>query len=323
MPNRPRSFWILIIICLLAVYVAVLLRGLTESTRRSLLLRDETDTTDRMFISIEVTNANTSTKELTARLGFRVVGSVATDNVTPAVDLKLLINNIHGPQEFDFPKGKRMNRIDAMFPLQGDSNKYPLDHYATTVRLLMISPARNVQPQTSKVPGSMPEIAQPSDELTVGSSALQDHAPVALSVSVSASMPGIRFTGNVSRGATQEPTGINLGVTRANSVIVVSLIVMLTMAALSTSLLAMVLKATTAEKKVDLLPLSLSISLIFGMPALRNIQPGVPPVGVLADYIIFIWAELIVAASAVIIVWTWLFRSRPESESLPGRSLTK
>jgi hypothetical protein len=161
----------------LAVYVAILLRGLTESARRSLLLRDETDTTDRAFISIEVTNANTSTKELTARLAFRVVGGVAQDNVTPAVDLKLLINNIHGQQEFDFPKGKRMNRIDAIFPLNGDLNRYPFDDYETTLRILMTRPARNAQPQTSNAPGSVPEIIPPSDELEVSSSALQDNAP--------------------------------------------------------------------------------------------------------------------------------------------------
>jgi hypothetical protein len=58
------------------------------------LLRDETDTADRVFISIVVTNASPSTQELTAQLGFRVIGSVAKDNVTPAVDLKLLINNV-------------------------------------------------------------------------------------------------------------------------------------------------------------------------------------------------------------------------------------
>jgi hypothetical protein len=30
------------------------------------------------------------------------------------------------------------------------------------------------------------------------------------------------------------------------------------------------------------------------------------------DYVTFIWAELIVAASAVIIVWTWLLRWQSE-----------
>jgi hypothetical protein len=310
--RRRRRFWILIIILVLAVYVAVLLRGLTESARRSLQLRDETDAADRVFISTVVTNASPSTQELTAQLGFRVFGSLAKDDVTPAVDLKLLINNVRGQQEFDFPKGKRMNRIEAVFPLNGDLNKYPFDSYETTVWLLMTTPARNAQPQASKAPGGAPETTHQIDELAVSSSALQSNAPVALSVSISASIPGFRFQGNVLRGNSQEPTGISLDLTRANNVIAVSVIVMLMMTALSMSLLAMVLKATMAGEKADLVPLSLSISLIFGLPALRNIQPGVPPVGALVDYVTFIWAELIVAASAVIIVWTWLLRWRPE-----------
>lgn len=49
------------------------------------------------------------------------------------------------------------------------------------------------------------------------------------------------------------------------------------------SLLAMAIRARTAEK-MDLLPLSVSITLIFGLPALRNIQPGVLPVGAIVDF---------------------------------------
>jgi len=77
-----------------------------------------------------------------------------------------------------------MNRIDAIFPLNGGLNRYPFDNYETTLRLLMTKPGRNVQPQTSKAPGNMPEITPINDELEVSSSALQDHAPVALSVSI-------------------------------------------------------------------------------------------------------------------------------------------
>jgi hypothetical protein len=206
-----------------------------------------------------------------------------------------------------------MNRIEVVFPLNGDVNKYPFDSYETTVRLLMTTPARNVQPQVSKVPESIPELTHQADEFVVSSSALLRNTPVALSVSISASIPGLQFKGNVSRGNIQEPTGIALHLARSNSVIAVSLIVILMMTVLSMSLLAMALRATTAGEKTDLLPLSVSISLIFGLPALRNIQPGVPPVGALVDYITFIWAELIVAASAVIIVWAWLLRTRAKS----------
>jgi hypothetical protein len=87
---------------------------------------------------------------------------------------------------------------------------------------------------------------------------------------------------------------------------------MILMSSLSVSLLAMVFKATTSGPRVDLVPLSISISLIFGLPALRNVQPGVPPVGAFGDYVSFIWAAIIVGLSAVIIIWTWLLRSGEE-----------
>src|SRR5580658_3617735 len=313
MPNRPRRFWILIILLILAVYAAVVLRGLTESTRRSLLLRDETEAVDRVYISIVTTNANPATHELTAQVSFRLAGKIGEDEVTPAVDLHLLINNFRGEQEFEFPKGKRMNRIEVVFPLNGDLNKYPLDRYDTTVRILVTTPARNVQPETPKIPASITQHTHPTDELAVSTSALLQNEPVALSILISASVPGIRFQGSVSRGSSQEPTGIELHLSRANNVIAVSVIVVLMMTKLSMSLLAMAIRAITTVERTDLLPLSVSISLIFGLPALRNIQPGVPPVGALVDYVTFIWAELIVAASAVIIVWTWLLRTRPKS----------
>jgi hypothetical protein len=312
MANRDRRFWILMILLVVAVYAAVVLRGLTESTRRSLLLRDETAAADRVSISIVITNANPATHELTAQVSFRLSGNIAKDEVTPAVDLHLLMNNFRGEQEFDFAKDKRMNRIEAVFPISGELNKYPLDRYDTTVRLLMTTPAQNAPREVPKIPASITQHTHPTDELAVSPTALLQNVPVALSISLSASVPGIRFEGNVSRGRSQEPTGIELRLSRANNVIAVSLIVVLMMTALSMSLLAMAIRARTAEK-TDLLPLSVSITLIFGLPALRNIQPGVPPVGALVDYVTFIWAELIVAASAVIIMWTWLLRTRPKS----------
>jgi hypothetical protein len=51
--------------------------------------------------------------------------------------------------------------------------------------------------------------------------------------------------------------------------------------------MVMVFQATTSGPRVDLVPLSISISLIFGLTALRNVQLGVPPVGALGDYVSF------------------------------------
>ena len=320
MPSKRTRIWIAGIVALV-FYLFVLAGGLTESTRRSIQVVDDTTAPDRVLVSIVVTSVNPAAQELTAQLGFRVAGSIAKDDVTPAVDLQLLANNVRGEQEFDFPKGKRMNRVEVVVPLNGELNKYPFDRYATTVWLLMTTPARNAQRQAPKASATVPTATEPAaaptptgqiEELAVSASALERSTPVALSVSVSASIPGIHFKGNVTRGSPQDPTGAVLNLSRATSVIQVSLLVMAMMAALSFSLLAMVVRATMAQKS-DLLPLSVSISLIFGLPALRNIQPGVPPVGALVDYIAFVWAELIVAVSAVIVVWTWILRLRRES----------
>jgi Domain of unknown function (DUF4436) len=307
--KTPRTSTIFRVILLVGVYVAVLLRGSTESSRSLLQLRDETTAPDRALISVQVTGVNPMTQELTAQLGFRLAGNVASDEVTPAVNLKLLVNNVRGQQEFDFPKGQRMNRIEAVFPLNGDLNKYPFDTYETTLWLLMTTPVRKRQSQVSKPREGSQEAVPSPDQLAVGSESLQRNAPVPLSLALSAAIPGVKFSGSVVRRENAQVTGISLNLRRANSLIAVSLLIMTMMSGLAISVLAMVLQATTSGGKYDLLPLSLSISLIFGLPALRNTQPGVPPVGALSDYVSFIWAELIVAVSAVVTVWTWLLRS--------------
>ena len=155
------SFRSLLILSLLVLYCVVLARNLNEGSRRSLQLRDDTDSTDHVLISVLVTGVNPVTQELTAQIGLRPQGALAQDEVTPAVDLKLLTNNVRSQQEFDFPKGQRMNRIEAVFPLNGELNKYPLDHYRTTLWLLMTTPARKIQPQTSTVPESTGERSAP------------------------------------------------------------------------------------------------------------------------------------------------------------------
>ena len=86
------------------------------------------------------------------------------------------------------------------------------------------------------------------------------------------------------------------------------------MMGLALTVLAMVIRALTSPGKLEVLPLSLAVSLIFSLPALRGMQPNVPPVGVLGDYFSFVWAEIFVAAAAIIAAFTWVNRSKPRTE---------
>ncbi len=315
MLKRSARLKIAFVAGILAVYTTVLLRGNTESSRRVLQLNDEAPARDRVGVSVHITHVNPAARELVAQLMFRLAGDIARDEVTPAEDLKLLINNAGGQQEFDFPQGKRMNPIQAVFPLNGDLNKYPFDRYETTMWLLMIVPAAVNKTNVSSAPAEQPQEPAQADQLAIGAATLERNTPIPLSVSVSAAIPGIKFRGSVTRNQSTQVVGINFDSRHADNLVAVSLLINAMMAALAVSVLAMVLHVTAGNAESDLIPLSMAITLIFGLPALRSVQPGVPPVGAFSDYVIFIWAELIVAVSAVVTVWHWLLRTRPSSES--------
>src|ERR1700733_13089248 len=102
-------FRTLFVLSILVLYCAILLRNLDEGKRRSLQLRDDTDAADHVVMSVLVTGVNPATQKVPARIAPRPQGRLAEDEVPPAVDLKLLTNNVRSQQEFDFPKGKRMN----------------------------------------------------------------------------------------------------------------------------------------------------------------------------------------------------------------------
>ena len=324
--DKRRWTALVLMITALGVYLWVLKRNANERELRTLQLKDDAAAADRVRVSVTVTGVNPATRQLTAQLAFGVAGAIAKDEVTPSTDLRLLVNSIGGQQAFDFPKGERMHRIEVTFPLDGELNRYPLDRYDTALRLLVTRRGKPTASLTTRVPAgksadakkpqsvnepALVEAGQsaPQDALTLGEADVQDRVSVPISVDVLASIPGIKFTGDVSRSGDPLVTGIDLNLRRPSNLIMVSMLVMVGMMSLALSVFLMALKATASDKKVDYLPLSLAISLIFGLPALRNIQPYVPPVGALGDYFSFIWAEMFVAASAIIAIWTWLVRT--------------
>lgn len=292
----------------LSIYIVGLYRNATEMRRRSLDLTEGSAAESRILILVSITSVNPATRQLVAQLRFRVFGDLQQDPLTPQVNLKLLVNNIGGQQEFDFSKGERMSRLEMTFPMDGDLNRYPLDHYIAPMRFLITKPGRSKTPVASS--GS--DANTRPEELAVGESVFQGRVPVPISVSLTASIQGIRFSRAESPTTEPDTAKVDLLIDRPTNLIVVSCFVMILMMTLAMTVLTMALKATGTKGNFDLLPLSLSLTLIFGLPALRNIQPGVPPVGVLADYISFIWAECFVAASAIIVMLT-LLRRRPQS----------
>jgi Domain of unknown function (DUF4436) len=225
------------------------------------------------------------------------------------VHLTPLLNDIRGPQEITLPRGRRINPIEAFFSLTGNENRYPIDSYGSEIRMMVTKRGRVVrppQPAAEQAGANAVPPAGSNDGLVVTEQRGTEVVPIAFSIA--ASIPGLKFEGkNVNADPGME--AFNLVVRRADNVIVVSVLIMVLMMTLAMSVLMMGLEAAAGER-LELLPLSLSVSLLFGLPALRNAQPGVPALGALGDYVSFLWAEQIVAVSAVILIWTWLTRQR-------------
>lgn len=306
MPIGARGKKAIVVFAILIVYIVSMVMGGTEANRRSLQLSNESADPDHVSLSVVVTNVNQAAQKLTAQLSFRLAGKIASDEVTPAVDLKFFVNNVQGEQEFDFHKGRRINPIEVVFPLNGNLNAYPFDRYHTTLSLLMTRPVERAARTPEELPDGEHAGGQ-SGEALFGALALEKTSPVHLSVALFAAIPGTKFTGNIDSKEDSDLTSIRLNLRRANNLMMVSILICATMISLAIALLLIVLRLLGAPQgQATFTPLTMSFALIFGLPALRNAQPGVPPIGAFCDYISFIWAELIVAVSGLLFAWRWL-----------------
>ncbi len=296
----------IVVFAILLVYIVTLVMGSTEAHRRSLQLSSESADPDHVTLIVVVTGVDQMAQQLTTQLNFRLAGKIASDEVTPAVDLKFFVNNVRGEQEFDFRKGRRINPVEVVFPLNGNLNRYPFDRYRTTLSLLTTRPVERGEDRTPEQSGDQGAAGQAKD-VPFGALALEKTSPVALSVALIAAVPGTKFMGNIDRKESTQLTAINLNLRRADNLIIVSILINAMMVSLAVALLLIVLRLIGAPREqASFTPLTMSFALIFGLPALRNAQPGVPPIGAFCDYISFIWAELIVAVSGLLFAWRWL-----------------
>jgi hypothetical protein len=300
-------------IAIMLIYFSVLWLGLTEEGRRSLnILSPQPSSEDFVTINVRVTSVDTAQGLLHERIRLIPMGRFAIDKTTPAIDLKLLLNSASGRQTVVFPKGDRIGAFDVTTLLAGNPNRYPFDTYTSGIDLLATAPSQKKIDDKVPVENSQGNTdSQEPGSLIVGTTDLNQSETIPIRENFTASIIGAKFSGSVTEeDATLKLTHTAVTMRRANSVITVSLVVMVIMFVLAISIVGMVFHVAALPGEINLIPLSLCVALIFGLPALRNVQPDVPGVGVLSDYISFIWAEFMVSCSAITLAWIWITRAR-------------
>jgi len=136
---------------------------------------------------------------------------------------------------------------------------------------------------------------------------LKEHLPVKVDTSL-CSFEGYKI--NLIQGPDNAPNYVNLKIELRRTFAIKAFVVFLSflMLAVSIGFMLMVRKLMKSEAAPDINELAFGAALLFAFPAIRSIEPSVPPMGVLSDFFGFFWAETIVALSLIAYLHCWMKR---------------
>jgi Domain of unknown function (DUF4436) len=251
--------------------------------------------------------------DVNIRLEFEPHGSFTKEDGTLARNLKLDINSSNGKQEIVFEKGKRLTPTEAVLNMyDGTVTDYPFDkHEADLVFWFSVKPDKPAEkPKTAEEnPASKPTDEKPVSETKPATAeADTEEVEVPISFEFAPSMPGFKIESAKSKDSDETYVDIGMKISRSPMVIFFSIFVMILMWSVSIAVLFLVLSVVVRGRKVEIAMFSFIATLLFAFVAVRNSQPGVPPIGTFTDYSSFFWAEVILALSLLTILFTWLLR---------------
>lgn len=274
---------IVVLVVLLALFIAAYSTALSfyfnEGAQRSSEFSSSSTSPDNVTAITYVTGIDPIKGEMINRTEFQPSGSIsAGDNFTLAQDLNIFVTNSGGKQEHDYKKGKVMNAIDAAVAFTSTRpTDYPFDVHTANFEVLVTATA---------------------SEETI----------IPLNMNFSAAMPGFNIDAIENKASEGIPNYFSVDITigRSTTTRIFAIFIMAAMWIVSLSVLFMTWVIFTRRRKMETTIFTFISTLIFALPAVRNIQPGIPPIGTLSDFIAFFWAEIMAIACLLVVVYCWL-----------------
>ena len=231
--------------------------------------------------------------ELETRLQFELKGIYKKGPTYPAQDLLMTVNGANvQDSEITFKEGKPMIVPALKFNLvKGKINNYPFDRHIAKVAI-------SIDP--------LPSIGKKFAPFELN--------PVPLELNFHADVPGFDISYKPMEENSSIFIYIDVSATRSLPVKFFALVIIVIMWVLSIMALLLALKVMKSGKVPEVGMLSWTAVMLFAFPAIRNAQPGVPPVGTASDFLSFFWTEIIVVVALVIIGSCWLKRYHPPIE---------
>ena len=264
-------------------FVALILASFLK-VRQSSLVAGDPMLRDGINITATVVDVNPADRVVRMRLTFQPVGTLSQDGNFLAKPVKVTVLGGADVVHDGYKASQVMLPADVRIPLRsGSISMYPFDRYEATLRL-----------EVTTVEG----------------------VPIPTSLTVGASNPGYSIQMTTASQSTESPMrDLTLRVSRAPTTIFFALFtsaLMVTLTTLAVLTVFWLLRGGASESVRFMIPLILV--LLFAFPAIRSFAPGVPPLGVLVDFLGFFWCEIALGI-AVVIVYTHLMREMRKSST--------
>jgi hypothetical protein len=283
----PVIIGVILFLIFAGAYVFVLSAYKNESNNRSAELAPDTAKAgeNRIDVAGRIVSADPVKGDVVVRFEFVPHGSFAAgDGGMLSRDLDLYVSSATGKNVHEFKKGKRMNPVEAVVEIyEGEPMDYPFDAHSAELSFFF-------EPSATKG----------------GESAATESIPMA--VEMRGSVAGLRLDTEYAKENTPDHAVIDIGIERATTAVFFSVFIMIAMWSLVIGVLFLVFRVFAGHRKIEISMFSFLGALLFAFPALRNSQPGTPPIGTMSDFIAFFWAEVIIALSLLAVVLRWIIR---------------
>jgi hypothetical protein len=284
--KKPMIVGIILLLIFAGLYFFVLNAYRNEGANRAAELTADTAKAgeNRIDVSGHIVTADPLKGDVVVRLEFTPHGSFASgEGGTLTRDLDLYVSSATGKNVHEFKKGKRMNPVEAVVEIyEGEPMDYPFDSHAAELSFFF----------------------EPSAK--AGETAASEAIPVA--VAMHGSVAGLRLDTEYAKENTPDHAIIDITIQRATTAVFFSVFIMIAMWALVIGVISLVYRVFAGHRKIEISMFSFLGALLFAFPALRNSQPGTPPIGTMSDFLAFFWAEVIIALSLLAVVLRWIIR---------------
>ena len=285
--KKPKLIALLLLAVFIGAYIFVLCAYQNEGEARKAELAYEAEKLEkldknRIAADAKIVTADPIKGDIAVRLTFTPEGTLATPDGKLARDLVLDVAAATGKHVHEFKKGRKMDPVETIVDIyEGEPMDFPFDQHEGQLAFFFANAAAAG--------------AEPAEQI-----------PVALELRGSVS--GLRVDAEYGQENTDTNVVVDISISRARTTMFFSLFIMVAMWALAIGVLCLVYRVFAGQRKIEISMFSFLGALLFAFPALRNSQPGTPPIGTLSDFLAFFWAEVIIALSLLSVVLRWIIR---------------